>query len=153
MKKTSTEDALYILEEVIAKSLDQHVPLYFASLDLRKAFDRIEWPYLFEALGEQALPTSYQNLLKMLYAGQEGVLSDDKRFPIRRGVRQGDVLSPLLFNSATEMVISKWKAKLKSHGLRISVAEDAERLTNVRFADDLIIYANSLISEFRNFTT
>jgi len=80
-----------------------------------------------------------------LYADQGGVLSGGKRFPIQRGVRQGDVLSPLLFNAATEMVISKWKAKLKSsHGIRLSDAEGAERLTNVRFADDLIIYANSL---------
>ena len=141
MQKRSTEDALLILEEVISKCLDQHVPLWFASLDL--AFDRIEWQQLFEALQEQGVPLNYQHLLMLLYDGQEGVLSGDKRFPIQRGVRQGDVLSTLLFNAASEMVIRRWKTRLASHGLKIS-GDNLERLTNVRFADDLIIYANSL---------
>ena len=49
-----------------------------------------------------------------------------------------------MFNAASEMVLRRWKAKLKAHGFKICAQEDTERLTNVRFADDLIIYANSM---------
>ena len=120
------------------------MPLWFASLDLRKAFDRVEWKALFEALNEQGLPEEYQHLLAMLYDNQVGTLGQGQYFPIRRGVRQGDVLSALLFNAASEMVMRRWKSRLDSHGIKLSNDAAVERLTNVRFADDLIIYANSL---------
>ena len=61
--KRSTDDALIILETVVGKSIKFNTPLWFASLDLRKAFDRIEWPALLHALVEQELPTEYQCLL------------------------------------------------------------------------------------------
>ena len=66
----STEDALFVLEKVIERCIDKHVPLFFASLDLRKAFDRIEWNYLFEALAQQGVPVEYRSLLAALYAGR-----------------------------------------------------------------------------------
>ena len=53
------------------------------------------------------------------------------------------MLSPLLFNCALEHVIRQWKKRLSSHGIKLENSE-SERLTNVRFADVLIIYANSL---------
>ena len=68
----------------------------------------------------------------------------DSTFDIKRGVRQGDVLSTLLFNAATEMVMRRWKEQLVDHGIKLSRDDGIARLTDVRFADDLIIYANSL---------
>ena len=136
------DDALLILESVIHKSIDHDVPLWFASLDLRKAFDRIEWDQLFIALGEMNVPTAYQHLLAMLYDGKTGTLGDKARFDIKRGVRQGDVLSPMLFNAACDVVIKRWKQKLNGRGIKLG--SETETLTNIRFADDLIIYAGSL---------
>ena len=46
--KRSTTDALLILEHVVGTSVKCNADLWFASLDLRKAFDRILWPHLFE---------------------------------------------------------------------------------------------------------
>ena len=53
---------------------------------------------------------------------------------------QGDVLSPLLFNAVLEDAIRKWKLKLTNEGLRLG--QDT-RLTNLRYADDLMIFATS----------
>ena len=53
-------------------------------------------------------------------------------------------MSICLFNAASEMVMRRWKAKFTNHGFKIACDETIERLTNVRFADDLIIYACSL---------
>jgi len=99
---------------------------------------------LFEALSQQGVSTEYCSLLALLYDEQVGTLGDHQTFPILRGVRQGDVLSTLLFNAASEMVMRRWKARLIDHGILLSNGPPAERLTNIRFADDLIIYANSL---------
>ena len=125
----STEDALLILESVISNSFEYNVPLWFASLDLKKAFDKIEWPQLFHALNVHHVGLEYQHLAS---------------FPILRGVRQGDVLSPLLFNTGLDLVMSRWKARLHKHGIKMDEKDTSERLTNVRFADDLVIYASLL---------
>ena len=63
-----------------------------------------------------------------------------EKFPIQRGARKGDVLSPLLFNAVLEHAIRKWKVKLTNGGLRLG--RDT-RLTNLRYADDLMIFAAS----------
>ena len=144
MPNRSTQDALFILEAVISKSIDKHAPLWFASLDLRKAFDRVEWPHLFNALREQGVSNDYISLIGLLYSGQIGGLSDGKDFAISRGVRQGNILSPLLFNCVLEYTIKRWKAKLQDHGVKLSNDSASQRLTNIRFADDLIIFASNL---------
>ena len=49
-------------------------------------------------------------------------------------------MSPMLFNSGLELAMRRWKARLGDHGLLVS----GRRVTNVRYADDLIIYSNSV---------
>ena len=55
-------------------------------------------------------------------------------------VEQGAIISPLLFNAGSELAIRRWKAKLSEHGIMLN---GGERLTNIRYADDLMLYAES----------
>ena len=124
-----------------ARALSGICPCGFASLDLTKAFDRVEYGPLFEALLEQGVPKPYCALLWKLYQNQSGKLQQGHGFSIQRGVRQGDVISPILFNAVLESAMRKWKRKLlASHGLVIA----GEKITNIRYADDLMLYARSL---------
>ena len=61
-------------------------------------------------------------------------------FPIERGVKQGIVINPLLFNAALELAMKRWKNRMTTEGFRI---EFCCQLTNIRYADDLMIYAKS----------
>jgi len=81
-------------------------------------------------------------LLMDIYFGQVGSANGSRDFNIERGVRQGDVLSSLLFNAALETVFRKWKRRLTDQGWLIS--PEHERLTNTRYADDILIYGKSL---------
>ena len=52
------------------------------------------------------------------------------------------MLSAILFNSVLDLAFERWKLKLKDEGLFI--AQGMPRLTNTRYADDILIYAKSL---------
>ena len=78
-----------------------------------------------------------------LFTMDRGSLGQNGQFDITRGVKQGDVLSPMLFNAGLEIAIRRWKQMLTTEGVLIGAGCDDNRLTNVRFADDLVLYANS----------
>ena len=99
------------------------------------AFDRTEYNALFD------VPHAYLKLIASLYHDQVGLVQG-KQFPIKRGVKQGDVLSPLLFNASLEHAMRQWKFRVQHCGLHCG---DDELLTNVRYADDLMLYARSEI--------
>ena len=134
---TNVADAFAVLGSVCSKSLEWNFPVWFASLDLKKAFDRIEYSSLFGALQSQGVYRPYLKLLAALYCNQTGDVNG-KTFPIQRGVKQGDVISPLLFNAGLEHAMRKWKLRLQHCGFDLG---NGEILTNVRYADDLMLYA------------
>ena len=130
-----------MLENVIGKSIEFAIPLWMVSLDMRKAFDRIEFIPLFDALRQQHVPESYIALLAVLYSNQCGIVNGSDKFEIKRGVKQGDVISAMLFNAGLEMAFRRWKLRLKEHGILLSAQHP--RLTNLRYADDMMIFATS----------
>jgi len=138
--KLGVDHVFAVLETMVGKCIEWREPLWIASRDLRKAFDRIEFDSLFHALSDQGVPLSYLSLLSTLYHFQSGCLKDGRQFRIERGVKQGDVLSPSLFNAGLEHAFRNWKAKLRSQGLHVGLPE---RLTNVRYADDIVLYAKT----------
>ena len=82
-------------------------------------------------------------LLMELYSHQTGATNGSSSFSIRRGVRQGDVISSILFNAVLEYAFQKWKARLRDHGWLLD-NRPSERLTNSRYADDMMLFAKSL---------
>ena len=80
----------------------------------------------------------YISLLSALYRLQTGQVQAGRKFSRQRGVKQGDVLSPALFNAGLELALARWKCKLSQHGLHVG---GTERLTNIRYADDILLYA------------
>ena len=83
--KRSIEDALLILESIVSKSLEWNMPIWIISIDLKKAFDRVEYRTLFAALEEQGVESGYIQLLQRLYANQRGTIGNAS-FSVRRGV-------------------------------------------------------------------
>ena len=136
------EDALGIFETIASGNAEYGIPLCIASLDLKKAFDTIEHHALFDALREQDLLPSEIALLLDLYTDQRGSANGSAEFDILRGVKQGDTLSSLLFNAGLEHAFKKWKSRLKDHG--ILFAYDKERLTNIRYADDILLFGKNI---------
>ena len=94
------------------------------------------------------MPQAYINLLTQLYTNQTAKVKTDvfsREFSIQRGTKQGDPLSSLLFNALSESIFRKLQPKWARRGCGIHLepwSDDA--LTNLRFADDVILFARSL---------
>ena len=101
------DDVFGILENIIGKTSEWNLPLWIASLDLRKAFDRVLHRPMFETLRYQNVPDGYIHLLAALYKRQQGSIDGKHLFDIDRGVKQGDTLSAMLFNAAIEEVFRR----------------------------------------------
>ena len=61
------------------------------------------------------------------------------KFPIKRGVRQGDTISPKLFNAGLEEVFKR--LKWDTVGLKVN----GENINHFRFADDIVLISNNAI--------
>ena len=124
------------------------VPLYISTIDFTKAFDSIKHSAIWNSLRLYGIKPAYVKLSQNLYKQQEGRVLTDKEsdvFPIRKGTKQGDPLSSLLFNTVLQYSLenneTKWQENKK--GIRLSdKTEDC--LTNQRFADDVLLFSTSL---------
>ena len=90
----------------------------------------------------------YVGLLSRLYDSQRASVRADsvsREFDIRRGTKQGDPISPIIFNSVLEEVMRKVKAKWhsKQYGMKLGYTSETT-LTNLRFADDILLTGRSL---------
>ena len=76
--------------------------IYFCFIDYAKAFDGVDHGKLWKILKEMGIPDHLIFLLRNLYAGQEATVRTGHGttdwFQIGKGVRQGCILSPCLFN-------------------------------------------------------
>ena len=67
---------------------------YLLAVDFEKAFDSLEWDYLWHALEAFGFPNEFINLLKMLYCDNVACVMNGgtttKHFPVTRGAKQGD---------------------------------------------------------------
>ena len=86
--------------------------IYFCFIDYTKAFDCMDHNKLWKILKEIGIPDHLTCLLRNLYTGHEatvgtghGITDWNKRFQIGKGVHQGCILSPCLFNMYAEYIM------------------------------------------------
>ena len=117
--------------------------IYFCFIDYSKAFDCVDHNKLWKILKEMGTPDHLTCLLRNLYTGQEATVRTEHEttdwFQIRRGVRQGCILSPCLFNFYAEYVM--WNARLDEEQAGIKTA--GRNINNLRYAEDTTLMAES----------
>ena len=98
---------------------------------------------LWKILKEMAIPDQLTCLVRNLYAGQEATVSTGHGTPdyfqIGKGVRQGCILSPCLFNFYAEYIMRNAGLEEAQAGMKIA----RRNINNLRYADDTILTAES----------
>jgi hypothetical protein len=102
---------------VSEKCLEWGVDVCIASLDLRNVFDKIEYDSLFGVLHAQTFLMNTSMFSQLCTRTKQAQWRDARPFSYNKGVKQGDALSPELFNAGLEEAISSWKRRLATHGL------------------------------------
>jgi hypothetical protein len=136
----STTDHLQVVTQLVQKANEYELPMCMAFVDYEKAFDSVEHIGIIDALKEHQVDSIYLEMLTNIYNSGTSIIRLDKessKFQIQRGVRQGDTISPKLFNAGLEQVFRRlsWDNK----GMMIN----GERLNHLRFADDIVLISNS----------
>ena len=117
--------------------------IYFCFIDYTKAFDCVDHNKLWKILKEMGLPDNLICLLRNLYAGQEATVRTGHAtidwFQIGKGVRQGCILSPCLFNLYAEYIMRNDGPNEAQAGIKIA----RRNINNLRYADDTSLMAES----------
>ena len=117
--------------------------IYFCFIDYTKAFDCVEHNKLWKILKEMGIPDHLTCLLRNLYAGQEATVRPGHGttdwFHIGKGVRQGCILSPCLFNLYVEYIMRNAGLEETQAGIKIA----RRNINNLRYKDDTTLMEES----------
>ena len=129
--------------QIIAKAREFQKNIYFCFIDYTKAFDCVDHSKLWKILKEMEIPDHLICLLRNLYAGQEATVRNGHEttdwFQIGKGVRQGCMLSPSLFNLYAEYIMRNTRLDETQTGIKIA----KRNINNLRYADDTTLMAES----------
>ena len=133
-KGRGTRDQSASIHQIIEKAREFQKNIYFCFTDYAEDFDCVDHNKLWKTVKEMGIPDHLTCLLRNLYAGQEATVRTGHGttdwFQIGKGVCQGCMLSPCLFNSYAEYIMKKvgWmKHKLESRLTgEISITSDIQ---------------------------
>ena len=137
----AANDQIFSLRQILQKCREYNVPTHHLFVDFRAAYDSIDREKLWQIMHEYGFPNKLTRLIKatmdhvMCFVRVEGKLSNP--FETRKGLKQGDGLSCLLFNIVLEAIVRRTGIETSGTIFRKSVQV-------LGFADDLDMIARSL---------
>ena len=136
-----TRNAIYVMRTLSERAIEMQTPLFVCFVDYKKAFDKVKHDLIFQQLQEIGIDDKDLRLLQTLYYTQSASIrigrTTSEPVLIKKGVRQGCVASPDLFNLYQEVIM---RGMQKMEGIRVG----GVNINNIRYADDTALLTTSV---------
>ena len=142
LKGNRTSDAHIIIRNLIDKYCHKYSSkIYSCFIDLSKAFDTVPRDILLRKLQKVGIKGKIFNIIRLIYTNDSACVKLDgkstKPFAVNQGVRQGYVLSPLLFNIFMADLVKKLNL------LYNKLALTGKEINSLFWADDIVLLAKT----------
>lgn len=159
IKSRLASDNVRRLLHIIHATRDSESPCAVLSLDAEKAFDRLEWDYLWMVLEKFGFDLDFIKLTKLLYSNPSAVIvtghNMSSQFPVSRSCRQGCPFSPLLFALSLEPLAQS----IRQHPLISPIIYNDTKHYIALYADDVLLFTDNtpssipyILDTFSNFS-
>ena len=142
-KGKGTRDQIANIHWIIEKAREFQKSIYFCFIDYAKAFECVDHNKLWKILQEMGIPDHLTCFLRNLYAGQEETVTTGHGtidwFQIGKGVHQGCILSPCLFNLYAKCIMRNAGLGEAQAGIKIA----GRNINYLRNTDDSILKTES----------
>ena len=138
---SGTREGIFCYNILAQKHLEVDKDMYTCFIDYSKAFDRVHHSELIQCLEKIGIDGRDIRIITNLYWHKKAAIRIEDQLspliPIKRGVRQGCVLSPYLFNIYTEFIFRE------SNDLK-GITIHGQNINNLRYADDTALIADDI---------
>ncbi len=133
-----------LVKDIINNHDDNEVLLL---LDQQKAFDRVEWKWLFRVLSKFNIGPVFQKWIHIMYSNMKSCISTNgylsNYFPIKRGIRQGDSLSALLYIIQAEPLAEFIRKNEDLKGIDMTCGNTMFEARCCQYVDDTVVFLNN----------
>ena len=145
-KERGTQDHIFTIRQLTEKAIAKNREIHLCFIDLEKAFDRIKRQDVWKILKDRGVDYELVENIKSLYRHTECYVrvrnERSEMFTYNSGLKQGCILSPILFNIVLDTIIKNCRADWKPYNIgywRMGLVNVSE----LCYADDMVIIART----------
>ncbi len=146
VKKRFIGQNIRLVEDILDYSNKHNKSGAIVFLDFQKAFDTVEWNFLWKTLERFNFGPSFMQWIKILYKNPVAVIKNNgwvsENIKLERGIRQGCPISALLFILVVEVLSLDIKNNIE--GYKINTSKGVKRVQIMQYADDAMLFFDDL---------